>query len=238
MPARTGTPPHRAALEERTRMILALLQEAAPGPGTSPIAAQAPGEHLSCRAASTASRAGHTDFRAEWSSEDTVPGSFDDLARRVRERLQDPAHTQQAGDTASCRTLIALWDELEKFIAAGGDRQSEALDLAVEIAERLAACPDTMPDSTLGTRIIATFLSARLTPPASRPRQHSRNVDQSSWASSLTPGWGVTAATRSVQALVRLYASEPWHTAYDREIRASLTSLSRRSRPDLPPDRQ
>jgi len=224
--ARTApaTPPHRAALEERTRMILAFLQEAAPGPGTSPIAAQAPG-NISPAGLPPLQVVPDISIWAEWSSEDTVPGSFDDLARRVRERLQDPAHTQQAGDTASCRALIALWDELETFIAAGGDRQSEALDLAVEIAERLAACPDTMPDSALGTRIIATLLSALPDPASLQATAATRSVGQSSWASSLTPGWGVTAATRSVQALVRLYASEPWHTAYDREIRASLTPL-------------
>ena len=224
--ARTApaTPPHRAALEERTRMILASLQEAAPGPGTSPTAAQAPG-NISPAGLPPLQDVPDISIRAEWSSEDTVPGSFDDLARRIRERLQDPAHTQQAGDTASCRALIALWDELETFTAAGGDCQPEALDLAAEIAERLAACPDTVPDSALGTRIIATLLSALPDPASLQATAATRSAGQSSWASSLTPGWGVTAATRSVQALVRLYADEPWRTAYGREIRASLTLL-------------
>jgi hypothetical protein len=164
-------------------------------------------------------------IRAEWSKEDAVPGSFDELAHRIRERLQDPAHTRQAGDTATCCALITLWDELETFTAAEGDCQPEAVDLAAEIAERLAACPDTVPDSALGTRIITTLLSALPDPASLQATAATRSAGQSSWASSLTPGWGVTAATRSVHALVRLYADEPWRTAYGREIRASLTPL-------------
>ena len=99
-------------------------------------------------------------IRGEWSREDTVPGSFDDLARRIRERLQERAHTPQGGDTAACRNLTALWDELDKFTAGGEGGQAEALDLAAEIAERLAACPDTVPDSPFGQRIIVTLLAA------------------------------------------------------------------------------
>lgn len=164
-------------------------------------------------------------IRAEWNREDTVPGSFDDLAHRIRERLQDPAHTRQAGDPATCRALTTLWDELEAFTAAGVGCQPEAVDLAAEIAERLAACPDTVPDGALGTRIITTLLSALPDPASLQATAATRGADQSSWASSLTPGWGVTAATRSVQALVHLYADEPWRTAHGREIRASLTPL-------------
>jgi hypothetical protein len=224
--ARTApaTPPRRTALEERTRMILDSLQETAPSPGTAPPAAQAPG-NISPAGLPPLQDVPDISIRAEWSREDAVPGSFDDLAHRIRERLQDPAHIRQAGDTATCRALITLWDELETFTAAGGDCQPEAVDLAAEIAERLADCPDTVPNGALGTRIITTLLSALPDPASLQATAETRSAGQSSWASSLTPGWGVTAATRSVQALVRLYADEPWRTAYGREIRASLTPL-------------
>lgn len=219
-----ATPPHRAALEERTRMILASLQEAASGPGTTPAAAQAPGS-IPPRGLSPLQGVPDISISAEWSSEDAAPGSFDDLARRARERLQDPTHTQQADYTAECRALIALWDELETFTAAEGDCQSEALGLAAEIAGRLAACPDTTPDSALGARIITTLLSAMPDPASLQATAATRSVGQSSWASSLTPGWGVTAATTSVQTLVRMHADKLWRAMCDTEIRASLTPL-------------
>ena len=224
--ARTApaTPPRRTVLEERTRMILASLQGTAPGSSTTPTAAQTPG-NISPAGLPPLQDVPDISIRAEWSREDAVPGSFDDLAQRIRERLQDPAHTRQAGDTATCCALITLWDELETFAATRGDCQPEAVDLAAEIADRLAACPDTVPDGALGTRIITTLLSALPDPASLQATAATRSVGQSSWASSLTPGWGVTAATRSVQALVRLYADEPWRTAYGREIRASLTPL-------------
>jgi hypothetical protein len=214
----------RAALEQHARTILASLQEAAPGPSTTPAATQAPG-NIPPAGLPPLQGVPDISIQAEWSSEDAAPGSCDDLARRARERLQDPAHTQQTGDTASCHALITLWDELETFIAAGDDCQSEALDLAVEIAERLAACPDTMPDGALGTRLIATLLSAVPAPSSLLATAATRGTGQSSWASSLTPGWGVTAATRSVQALVRLYDADSWRTVHGREISASLSLL-------------
>ena len=118
---------HRAALEQHARTILASLQEAAPGHSTSPAATQAPG---SIPFAGLPPLQGLPDIpiQAERGSEDAAPGSFDDLARRFRERLQDPPHTQQTGDTASCRALITLWDELETLIAAGEDCRKSPVD--------------------------------------------------------------------------------------------------------------
>ena len=107
------TQPHAEALEQRADVILAALQEAASGVGVSPADARSPGSISSCRAASLCKSEPDMPFRGEWSSEDTVPGSFDDLARRIREQLQEPAHTPQGGDAAACRNLTALWDELE-----------------------------------------------------------------------------------------------------------------------------
>ena len=159
------TPPHAEALEQRADMILAALQQAAAGIGVSPKARSQ--ESISPGGLPPLQDVPYMPIRGEWSREDTVPGSFDDLARRIREQTQqEPAHTPQGGDAAACRNLTALWDELDKLTAGGEGGQAEALDLAAEIAERLAACPDTVPDSPLGQRIIVTFLGR----PA-RPRQ-------------------------------------------------------------------
>jgi hypothetical protein len=218
------TPPRRTVLEERAAMILASLREAAPGADTQPPAAHVPGG-IPPDALPPLQDVPDMPIRAEWSSDDAVPGSFDDLARRIREQLPNPAHTREAGDASSCSALTALWDELEQFTAAGNDGRSEGLDLAAEIAERLAACPDTAPDSALGTRIIATLLSALPDPASLQATAAARSADQSLWTSHPAPAWGVTAATRSVQALVRLFADESWRAVYDQEIRASLGSL-------------
>jgi hypothetical protein len=219
------TQSHAEALEQRADMILAALQEAVSGVGVSPAAARSP-ESISPGGLPALQDEPDMPFRGEWSREDTVPGSFDDLAHRIRAQLQEPAHTPQGGDAAACRNLTALWDELDKLTAGGEGGQAEALDLAAEIAERIAACPDAAPDGPLGHRIIATFLAALPDPGSLQTSAESRNADQSSWGSSLNPGWAVTAATRSAQALVRLYLDDSWRAARGREIRAALTSLS------------
>jgi hypothetical protein len=218
------TRPHAEALEQRADMILAALQQAAAGIGVSPKARSS--ESISPGGLPPLQDEPSMPFRGEWSREDTVPGSFDDLAHRIREQTQQEAHTPLGGDAAACRNLTVLWDELDKLTAGGKAGQAEALDLAAEIAERLAACPDTAPDGPLGQRIIATFLTALPDPGSLQASADSRNADQSSWASSLNPGWGVTAATRSAQALVRLYLDESWRAVRGSEIRAALTLLS------------
>ena len=121
-------------------MILAALQEAASGVGVSPAAARSP-ESISPGGLHPLQDEPDMPFRGEWSREDTVPGSFDELAHRIRAQLQDPAHTPQGGDAAACRNLTALWDELDKLTAGGEDGQAEALDLAAEIAERHGCLP-------------------------------------------------------------------------------------------------
>ena len=218
------TRPHAEALEQRADMILAALQQAAAGIGVSP-KARSP-ESILPGGLPPLQDEPFMPFRGEWSREDTVPGSFDDLAHRIREQTQQEAHTPQGGDAAACRNLTALWDELDKLTAGGKGGQAEALDLAAEIAERMAACPDTAPDSPFGQRIILTFLAALPDPGSLQTSADSRNADQSSWASSLNPGWAVTATTRSAQALVRLYLDDSWRAARGSEIRAALTLLS------------
>ena len=217
--------PYAEALEQRAATILAAVQEAAPQPGASPAAARSP-EDTPPAGLPPLQEEPYMPIRGEWSREDTAPGSFDDLARRIGEQLQEPAHTGQGGDAASCRNLTALWDELDNLTAGREDGQAEALDLASAIAERIAACPDTAPDGALGQRVIATFLAALPDPVSLRASAESRNADLSSWGSSITPGWAVTAATRSAKALVWLYQNESWRDARDREIRAALTLLS------------
>jgi hypothetical protein len=218
------TQTHAEALEQRADMILAALQEAVSGVGYSSADARSP-ESIPPGGLPLLQAEPDMPFRGEWSREDTVPGSFDDLAHRIREQLQEPAHTPQ-GDAAACRNLTALWDGLDKLTAGGKGGQAEALDLAAEIADRIAACPDTAPGGPLGHRIIATFLAALPDPGSLQSSAESRNADQSSWGSRLTPGWAVTAATRSAQALVRLYLDDSWRAARGREIRAALASLS------------
>jgi hypothetical protein len=217
------TRPHAEALEQRADMILTALQQAAAGIGVSPKARNP--ESISPGGLPPLQDEPSMPSRGEWSREDTVPGSFDDLAHRIREQTQQEAHTPQGGDAAACRNLTALWDELDKLTAGGEGGRAEALDLAAEIAERLAACPDNVPDSPFGQRIIVTFLAALPDPGSLQASADSRNADQSSWASSLNPGWGVTAATRSAQALVRLYQDDSWRAARGSEIRAALISL-------------
>ena len=217
--------PYAEALEQRAATILGAVQEAAPQPGASLAAASSP-EDTSSAGLPPLQEEPYMPIRGEWSREETVPGSFDDLARRIGEQLQEPAHTREGGDATSCRNLTALWDELDNLTAVREDDQAEALDLASAIAERIAACPDTAPDGTLGQRVIATFVAALPDPASLRASAESRNAGQSSWGSSITPGWAVTATTRSAKALVWLYQNESWRDAHDREIRAALTLLS------------
>ena len=218
------TQPHAEALQQRADVILAALQEAASGVGVSPADARSP-ESISLSRLLPLQEEPYLPFRGEWSAEDTVPGSFDDLARRIREQIQEPAHTPQGGDAAACRNLTALWDELGKLTVDGEGGQAEALDLASEIAERMAACPDTVSDGPLGQRIITTLLAALPDPGSLQATADSRNADQSSWGSSLNPGWAVTAATRSARALVRLYLDDSWRASHRHEIRTALTPL-------------
>ena len=219
-----ATPEYAAAVEQRAAVILAALEKSAPGQGSPPAGSLDPGETQPDGLPPLQDEP-YMPIRAEWSREDTVPGSFDDLARRIREQLQAPAHTRQGGDAASCGNLTALWDELEKFTSAGEDGQAEALDLAAEIAERLAACPDTAPDGTLGTRIIAAFVNALPDTASLQASAASRSAGQSSWESSTSPGWDVTAATRSAKALAALYLDASWRIARGPEILAALTPL-------------
>jgi hypothetical protein len=215
-------PENREALGQRALAILAALDGATSGqarptlppPSTHPLNALPPVRDLS-----------DIPFRAEWGIDMPVPGSIGDLEFRIRERLESPAHTDTAGDASACASLIRLWDELSNFTAAEDLHRTEAADLNVQIAERLADCPDTVPDSPVGIRIIATLLSALPAIIDAPDEGESQEADQSSWASSLTPGWGVTAATRSAQALVRLYRRESWQAAHGQAIRETLDRL-------------
>jgi hypothetical protein len=217
-------PQYREALEQRAHMILAALDDAVSCPAAAQSAPPAPGLYQ-LAVLPPLEDPSDIPFRAEWGIDDSAPGSYDDLARRVRERLQSPTHTKEAGDVSSCISLIALWDELSTFIIAADGQQAEAVDMTVEIAERLAACLDTVPDSTLGSRIIVTLLSAVPDTTELPDEDEGQDADQSSWASSLTASWGVTAATRSAQALVRLYRREPWRAAHGPLIRQSLNRM-------------
>jgi len=217
-------PEYREALEQRADMILAALGDAARDPAAAQMAPIAPGRYQP-GALPLLDDLSDIPIRAEWGIDDPAPGSYEDLAHRVREQLQSPAHAEDAGDAASCSSLIALWEELSTFVLAEDGERAEAAEMTAEIAERLALCPDTVPDSTLGSRIIVTLLSA--VPGTNGPPDwdEGQDADQSTWASSLTPGWGVTAATRSAQALVRLYRREPWRAAHGPLIRESLNRL-------------
>ena len=83
------------ALEQRAATILAAVQEAAPEPGTSPAAARNP-EGPPPAGLPPLQQEPYMPIRGEWSREDTVPGSFDDLARRIGEQLQEPATPRKA----------------------------------------------------------------------------------------------------------------------------------------------
>ena len=67
-------------------MILAALQRQHPGIGVSP-EPRSP-ESISPGGLPPLQDEPYMPFRGEWSREDTVPGSFDDLARRIREQIQ------------------------------------------------------------------------------------------------------------------------------------------------------
>jgi hypothetical protein len=216
--------PRVDALEQRAATILAALRGAVPQPDASPAAAPNP-ESILLDGLPPLQDEPYMPIEGEWSSEDTAPGSFNDLARRIREQLQEPVHTWQSGDPGSCLSLAVLWDELDR-LTAGSEGPAEGLELAAEIAERMAACPDTMPDGALGQRIITTFLTALPSLASLHESAESRNADGSSWGSSITPGWTVTAANRSAKALVWLFRDESWRDARGREIRAALASLS------------
>jgi hypothetical protein len=228
IPDARGTPvaqPYAETLAQRAATILTALQEVAPGPGASPAPACNAGSFPSAGLPPLGEEP-YMPVRWEWSREDTVPGSFDDLAGRIGEQLQKLAHTRQSGDASSCRNLIGLWDELDTLTVAKEASKPEALDLATAIAQRMAACPDTAPDGALGQRIITVFLAALPDPDSLQASAEFRNAGKSSWGSSMIPSWGATAATRSAQALVRLYQDESWRDARGREIRAALTLLS------------
>jgi len=217
-------PEYREALGQRARTILAALDDATSDHGQAQPTLSALSTHP-LNALPPVLDVSDIPVRAEWGIDIPVPGSIDDLARRIRVQLQSPAHTDRAGDASACASLLGLWDELSTFIAAEDLLRTEAVDLTVQIAERLADCPDTAPDSPLGVRIIAMLLSAVPDIIDSPDEDDGREVDRSSWASSLTASWGVTAATRSAQALVRLYRREPWQATHGQLIHESLNRL-------------
>ncbi len=160
----------------------------------------------------------------QWESDSPAPGSFDDLARRIDEQLQRPAHLDKTGDASACTILNALWDELDAAPATASDRQAEARDLAVQIARQLAGCPDSTPDSPLGARIVATLLDA--IPDVNDAADHeSEPLPPASWESGLNPGWAVTAATCGAQGLVRLLGREPWQSLHGQQLREKITPL-------------
>lgn len=228
----SARPEIRETLEQRRRVILAGLTDA--GPGHDPAQPTLPALGANHPAGLPPIRdISDVPVWAEWGTDRTAPGSIDDLARRVDEQLQQPAHTHTTGAASACTSLIALWAEVDSVAISENGHQPEGTDLIVRIAERLAECPDTQPDSPLGVRIIAALISAAPNITDAPGEDEDQQTSRASWESSLTAGWAMTAATRSTQALVRLYHREPWRSAYDQVIRDRLSPLLDVSDPAL-----
>ena len=188
-----------------------------------------------CPASCHLSETSGLPFDMQWETESPEPGSLDDLARRIDEQLQRPAHLEKAGDPAACTTLITLWDELDTATAVASDRQAEARDLAAQIASRLAGCPDSTPDSPLAARIVAALLDA--VPDINDAADHETEpLPPASWESTLTPSWAITAATSAAQGLVRLLGRQPWQSVHGQQIRDKITPLLDHRDPAFSPD--
>jgi hypothetical protein len=215
---------HRTELEQRTTAILSSLQAAIDTPDRPSAATQSPEDPATVGLPLLQDVFGRP-IQEGWMREPAVPGSFGDLAQRAHLRLQDSTHTQQADGCESCDVLVTLWDELVTIATTGDSDDPNAADLAVEIAGHLTSCPSIAPLSALGMRITTTLVDASPSSASLQASAAARDADQSSWASSITPSWGVTAETRSAQALVRLCADQAWRRAYDQEIRQALTAL-------------
>jgi hypothetical protein len=160
-------------------------------------------------------------FVGGWEEEEPLPGSFDDVARRIHEQLKVPAHTDQDGDTSACEVLTRLWNELATVTVTEHAR-AEAELLAVDIADRLAACPGVTPGSPLGEKILTTVLASA---PTGTESSGDEAAEPSSWSSALTAGWGVTAATSGAQSLVHLHRRENWRLAYGETLRERIERL-------------
>lgn len=217
-------PEHRLVLQERAHKILnALKNPAAPEEETqpaSPLSAKTPPDLLPELEDPQADR-----FFGMWHAEEPMPGSLEHLTARIGDVLQGPVHTDDAGDHRTCVDLVGLWDELAPFLVQDQPGDPEPTTVAVEIAERLAKCPETQPDSHLGLRIVATVLGA--VPEAARPLAsvEEQQAKLSRWTSTLTAGWGVTAATRAVGAASRMIRSSRWRAAHGQIIAAHLRPL-------------
>ncbi len=216
-------PEYRDAFEQRRGVVLAAVDD--PGSGDRPAKTDSAALGPHSLALPQVSDISDLPVEMRWETDTPAPGSIDDLARRVDEQLQQPAHVDESGDATACAILISLRDELDNLATTQEDRESDALDLAAQIAGRLADCPDTAPDGPLGGRVIAALLTAVPDVSEAPGEQASRQTPRPSWESSLTAGWQVTAATTGAQVLVRLYRREPWRSAHGDQIHQKLSPL-------------